>query len=92
MQGQDLLISGEYLVKSLTCNNLDPLLLDLPPRASRREDPLVLALLAEDPQPISWATPAPQGYSIQHNPWMLAEMSLMGFDSVRDPLGREQVP
>ncbi|KAJ9054646.1 hypothetical protein DSO57_1011878 [Entomophthora muscae] len=47
-RAQDLLISDEHLVKSLTCDDLDLLLLDLPPRASHREDPLVLAPPVED--------------------------------------------
>ncbi|KAJ9084284.1 hypothetical protein DSO57_1026067 [Entomophthora muscae] len=48
-RAQDLLISGKKLMKSLTCDDLDLLLLDLPPRVSCREDPILLALLAETP-------------------------------------------
>ncbi|KAJ9068649.1 hypothetical protein DSO57_1026531 [Entomophthora muscae] len=71
-RAHELLISGEYLVKSLTCDNLDPLLLNPPPGASHREDPLVPALPVKDPQPISWTAPASQSYSTQHTSWLLA--------------------
>ncbi|KAJ9069545.1 hypothetical protein DSO57_1017519 [Entomophthora muscae] len=80
-RAQDLLTSGEYLVKSLTCENLDLFSLDLPPGASHNEDTHVLVPPVEDPQPAFSTVPAPQGYSPQCTPWLLAGMALIGFNS-----------
>ncbi|KAJ9081708.1 hypothetical protein DSO57_1011956 [Entomophthora muscae] len=49
----DLLISVEHLVKSLTCNDLEPSLLDLSPGPLHEEDSPSSAFLVEEPQPIS---------------------------------------
>ncbi|KAJ9064678.1 hypothetical protein DSO57_1027882 [Entomophthora muscae] len=64
-RAQDLIISGEHLVKSLTCNDLDLSLLDLMPRPLHEEDSPSSALPVEDPKPISQPAPAPQCYSTQ---------------------------
>ncbi|KAJ9048487.1 hypothetical protein DSO57_1034683 [Entomophthora muscae] len=45
---QDLLISDKHLVKSLTCDDLDPFLLDLLPGPLRKEDSSSPALPVED--------------------------------------------
>ncbi|KAJ9078407.1 hypothetical protein DSO57_1006820 [Entomophthora muscae] len=52
-RAQDLLIPGEHLVKCLTCDDLDPFLLDLLPGPLHEEDSFLFAFLVEDPQPIS---------------------------------------
>ncbi|KAJ9059178.1 hypothetical protein DSO57_1005101 [Entomophthora muscae] len=70
-----------YLVKSLTCDNLDLFLPDPPPGESHGEDPLVFAPPVENPQPTSWTAPAPRGYSTLCTPWLLSGMAPMGFNS-----------
>ncbi|KAJ9074238.1 hypothetical protein DSO57_1008505 [Entomophthora muscae] len=67
-RAQDLLISGEHLVNSFTCDDLDQLLFKWLPGSLCEEDPPLFALPVEEPQAISWPAPAPQGYSTQCTP------------------------
>ncbi|KAJ9080746.1 hypothetical protein DSO57_1021680 [Entomophthora muscae] len=62
-RAQDLLVSGEYSVISLTCDDLDQFLSDLDPKVSLGVDPPAFIQLLEKPQPAPCAVPVPQEYS-----------------------------
>ncbi|KAJ9082402.1 hypothetical protein DSO57_1004971 [Entomophthora muscae] len=76
----ELLIYSEHLVKSLTCDNLDPSLLDLLPDCLQEEYSPLFMLPVKEPQPISQSTPGSQDQSTQRTPWLLAGMGLMGLN------------
>ncbi|KAJ9083640.1 hypothetical protein DSO57_1032711 [Entomophthora muscae] len=80
-RAQDLLVSGEYLVKSLTCDKLDLFLSNLIPKESHKEDYVVPVPPVEKLQPASWTVPVPQDHAPQRIPWLLGEMALMGLNS-----------
>ncbi|KAJ9074744.1 hypothetical protein DSO57_1003398 [Entomophthora muscae] len=80
-RSQDLITSGEYLVKSLTCDDLDPSLLDFSPGLLYVEDSLSSLPPMEEPQPIPQPTPSHQAPSTQFTPWLLSGMALIGVNS-----------
>ncbi|KAJ9048033.1 hypothetical protein DSO57_1039041 [Entomophthora muscae] len=80
-RAQDLLISGENLVKSLTYDYLDLLLLDLLPGLLHEEDSPSSALSVKDSQPIYWPIPGPQVQSTQCTPGFLQGWLLWGSTS-----------
>ncbi|KAJ9053333.1 hypothetical protein DSO57_1025227, partial [Entomophthora muscae] len=80
-RAQDLFVSGEYLVKSLTCDDLDPFLSDLILKESHGEDPVAPVPLIEESQTASWIMPMPQDHAPQCTPWLLRGMVLMELNS-----------
>ncbi|KAJ9074722.1 hypothetical protein DSO57_1003777 [Entomophthora muscae] len=80
-RAQDLITYGKHLVKSLTCDDLHPSSLDLSPGLLYMEDSTSLVPPAEEPQPIPWTATRHQAPSTQCTPWLLAGMTLMGFNS-----------
>ncbi|KAJ9062465.1 hypothetical protein DSO57_1010488 [Entomophthora muscae] len=62
-QDQNLLVSGEYLVKSLTCNDLGPFLSDLIPTEPPGEGPVVTMLPVEDSWSALQNVSMPQSYT-----------------------------
>ncbi|KAJ9061659.1 hypothetical protein DSO57_1018511 [Entomophthora muscae] len=80
-RAQDLFATGENLMKSLTCDNLDLSLPSFNLKSLCNEVDLGHDIPTKKPKSIPQAAPALQEYAPKRAPWLLEGMVMMGLNS-----------